>query len=142
MKTIQQLLDAKGHDVWSVAPDTSVYDALSLMADKEVGALMVSRDGKPVGIMSERDYARKVILAGRASKETPVSDIMTSRFVCTSPQRTIEECMAVMTEKRVRHLPVINHKKVDGIVSIGDLVKAIIHEQQFIIDQLEHYISS
>ncbi len=142
MKTIKQLLDAKGHDVCSVSPETSVFDALGVMADRGIGALMVCRDDRPVGIMSERDYARKVILAGRASKDTPVGDIMTTRVVCTNPQRTVEECMALMTDKRVRHLPVIDHKKLVGIVSIGDLVKAIIHEQQFIIEQLEHYITS
>jgi len=142
VKTIQQLLEAKGREVCSVGPETSVYDALQLMADRGIGALMVCRDERPVGIMSERDYARKVILAGRASKDTPVGDIMTTRVVCTSPQRTVEECMALMTDKRVRHLPVIDHKKLAGIVSIGDLVKAIIHEQQFIIEQLEHYITS
>ena len=142
MKTIQQLLEAKGHEVCSVSPDTPVYDALGLMAERGIGALMVCREERPVGIMSERDYARKVILAGRASKETPVGDIMTTRVVCTSPQRTVEECMALMTDKRVRHLPVIDHKKLVGIVSIGDLVKAILHEQQFIIEQLEHYITS
>jgi CBS domain-containing protein len=142
VKTIQQLLEAKGHEVCAVSPETSVYDALALMADKEIGALMVCRDGRPVGLVSERDYARKVILVGRASKDTPVGDIMTTRVVCTNPQRTVEECMALMTEKRVRHLPVIEQKKLTGIVSIGDLVKAIIHEQQFIIEQLEHYIAS
>lgn len=142
VKTIKQLLDAKGHDVCSVSPETSVFDALGVMADRGIGALMVCRDDRPVGIMSERDYARKVILAGRASKDTPVGDIMTTRVVCTNPQRTVEECMALMTDKRVRHLPVIDHKKLVGIVSIGDLVKAIIHEQQFIIEQLEHYITS
>jgi CBS domain-containing protein len=142
MKTIEQLLDNKGRDVWSVAPQDSVYDAISLMADKEVGALTVLSDGKPVGLISERDYARKVILAGRSSKDTPVQDIMNKHFICTTPKHVIEECMAVMTEKRVRHLPVIDHKAIVGIISIGDLVKAIIHEQQFIIEQLEDYITT
>ncbi len=142
MKLIHQLLESKGHDVWSVAPEASVYDAISMMADKEVGALMVLADGKPVGLVSERDYARKVILAGRASKETSVSEIMTRRIICANPKQTIEECMALMTDKRVRHLPVIDRKALVGMISIGDLVKAIIHEQQFIIEQLEHYIAS
>lgn len=142
MKTIQQLLENKGRDVWFVAPDDSVYDAISVMADKEVGALLVLNGGKPVGLVSERDYARKVILSGRSSKDTPVRDIMTKRIICTNPKQTIEECMAVMTDKRVRHLPVIDRKELVGMISIGDLVKAIIHEQQFIIEQLEHYIAS
>jgi CBS domain-containing protein len=142
MKLIQQLIDSKGRDVWSVAPQDPVYDAISLMAEKQVGALMVLNDGKPVGIVSERDYARKVILSGRSSKDTPVQDIMSTRVVCTHPKQTVEECMALMTDKRVRHLPVIDHKALVGIISIGDLVKAIIHEQQFIIDQLEQYITS
>lgn len=142
MKLIHQLLDNKGRDVWSVAPDDSVYDAINLMAEKDVGAVMVLDNRKPVGLLSERDYARKVMLAGRSSKETRVRDIMTRRVICANPMQTIEECMAVMTDKRVRHLPVIDHKEMIGLISIGDLVKAIIHEQQFIIEQLEHYIAS
>ena len=142
MKLIHQLLESKGHDVWSVAPEASVYAAISLMAEKEVGALMVLAHGKPVGLVSERDYARKVILAGRSSKEMLVHEIMTTRIICANPKQTIEECMALMTDKRVRHLPVIDHKELVGMISIGDLVKAIIHEQKFIIEQLEHYIAS
>ena len=142
MKTIQQLLDSKGRDVWSVAPTDSVYDAIAQMAERHVGALLVLSDGKLVGVLSERDYARKVILSGRSSKETEVQDIMTTRVICSKPSQTIEQCMALMTDKRIRHLPVIEHKEVIGIISIGDLVKAIIHEQQFIIEQLEHYIAS
>jgi CBS domain-containing protein len=142
MKLIHQLLASKGSDIWSVAPASSVYDAITLMAEKEVGALMVLADGKPVGLVSERDYARKVMLAGRSSKATQVHEIMTKRVICANPKQTIEECMALMTDKRVRHLPVIDHKALVGMISIGDLVKAIIHEQQFIIEQLEHYIAS
>ncbi len=142
MKLVHQLLEAKGRDVWSVAPETSVFDAISLMAEKEVGALMVLADKKPVGLVSERDYARKVILAGRSSKDTSVHEIMSTQVICAKPDQAIEECMALMTDKRVRHLPVIDHKKLVGMISIGDLVKAIIHEQQFIIEQLEHYIAS
>lgn len=142
MKLIHQLLASKGSDVWSVAPASSVYDAITLMAEKEVGALMVLADGKPVGLVSERDYARKVMLAGRSSKATQVHEIMAKRVICANPKQTIEECMALMTDKRVRHLPVIDHKALVGMISIGDLVKAIIHEQQFIIEQLEHYIAS
>ena len=142
MKTIRQLLDSKGYEIWSVAPDDTVYDAIDLMADKHIGALMVLDVDAPVGLVTERDYARKVILAGRSSKATAVREIMTSDVICTHPQQTIEQCMALMTEKRVRHLPVMDDQKLIGIISIGDLVKAIIHEQQFIIEQLEHYIAS
>lgn len=142
MKTIQQLLDLKGRDVWSVAPGASVYDAIALMATKHVGALMVIDGGKPVGLVSERDYARKVILAGRASKTTQVEEIMSAPIICTSPDQTVEQCMALMTDKRVRHLPVMDASELAGMISIGDLVKAIIHEQQFIIEQLEQYIAS
>lgn len=142
MKTIQQLLDGKGRDVWSVSPDTSVYDAIGIMAEKSIGALMVVDGDRPLGIMSERDYARKVILAGRGSKETPVKDIMSTQVVCSAPQQTVEQCMAIMTDKRVRHLPVLEHKQLIGMISIGDLVKAIIDDQQFIIEQLEQYITS
>jgi CBS domain-containing protein len=142
MKLIRQLLASKGSDIWSVAPASSVYEAITLMAEKEVGALMVLADGKPVGLVSERDYARKVMLAGRSSKATQVHEIRTKRVICANPKQTIEECMALMTDKRVRHLPVIDHKALVGMISIGDLVKAIIHEQQFIIEQLEHYIAS
>ena len=142
MKLIHQLLASKGSDVWSVAPASSVYDAITLMAEKEVGALMVLADGKPVGLVSERDYARKVMLAGRSSKATQVHEIMTKRVICANPKQTIEECMVLMTDKRVRHLPAIDHKALVGMIPIGDLVKAIIHEQQFIIEQLEHYIAS
>jgi CBS domain-containing protein len=142
MQLVHQLLEDKGRNVWHVEYDASVFDAISMMAEKEVGALMVLKEGKPVGLVSERDYARKVILAGRSSRDTPVHTIMSGKVICATPKQTIEECMAVMTHKRVRHLPVIEHKALVGMISIGDLVKAIIHEQQFIIEQLEHYISS
>ena len=141
MKTVKQVLDEKGRDVWTIGPDTSVYDAVKLMADKEVGALVVLKDEKPVGMISERDYARKVILRGKSSHEALVSEIMTAPVLCAQLDESVEQCMAVMTEKRVRHLPVIEDNKLIGIVSIGDLVKAIIAEQQFIIQQLEHYIA-
>lgn len=142
MKKILQLLDEKGSQVWSIQPDATVYDALALMADKGIGALLVIDDTGPVGLLSERDYARNVVLKGKASKHTPVREIMTTRVVCVAPDQTVEEAMALMTEKRVRHLPVIDDGQMLGIVSIGDLVKSIISEQQFIIEQLEHYISS
>lgn len=142
MKTIKQLLEEKGAAVWSIGPDQSVYDALALMADKTIGALLVMDGDKMVGLVSERDYARNVILKGRSSKKTRVNEIMSERVICVEPNQTVEEGMALMTEKRVRHLPVIEGGSVLGLVSIGDLVKAIISEQQFIIEQLEHYISS
>lgn len=141
MHTVKQLLESKGHDVWSVSPDTSVLEAIKKMADKRVGALLVLDRGKPVGIVSERDYARKVILQGRSSQETPVKDVMTTRVVCARPDLNVEECMAIMTDKRIRHLPVMEGDEVLGMISIGDLVKAIIAEQQFIINQLERYIT-
>jgi len=140
MKRVKDILAVKGQDVWSIEPDASVYDAMKLMADKEIGALMVMEGTKLVGLISERDYARKVILQGRASRTTQVKEIMTTRVVYTHPQQNIEECMAVMTEKRVRHLPVIDEERLVGVISIGDLVKSIISEQQFIIEQLERYI--
>lgn len=142
MKRVREILEVKGHDVWSVEPEVSVFDAIRLMAEKAVGALLVIQDGKLVGIISERDYARKVILQGRSSKTTPVSKIMTRRVIYAQPEQNIEECMALMTEKRIRHLPVLDQDQLVGVISIGDLVKSIIVEQKFIIEQLEKYISS
>ena len=141
MKTVEQILDAKGSDVWSVEPDASVLEAIKLMAEKEVGALLVMTGEKPVGIVSERDYARKVILKGRSSEETPIKDIMTTNVVCASSDQSIEECMALMTAKRIRHLPVMDGDQLCGMLSIGDLVKAVIAEQQLVIKELERYIS-
>ncbi len=141
MKSVRQLLDAKGHDVWSINPDASVFEAIELMATKSIGALIVIEEAGPVGIVSERDYARKVILKGRSSRQTPVREIMTTRVVYAKIDQTVEECMALMTEKRIRHLPVMDGKNLTGVISIGDLVKSIIDEQQFIIEQLEQYIS-
>ncbi len=111
------------------------------MADKEIGSVVVMEDDKLVGIMTERDYARKVILEGKSSRESAVAEVMTRQVLCASPERTVDECMALMTDKRARHLPVVDHKRVVGVVSIGDLVKAVISEQQILIDQLQHYIS-
>lgn len=142
MTTIRQLLDDKGHEVWSIPPDALVYDAVALMAEKEIGALMVIESGRVVGLVTERDYARKVVLKGRFSKETQVRDIMTTRVVYAHLEQTVEECMAILTDQRVRHLPVMEQGRLVGIISIGDLVKAIITEQKFIIDQLVHYIAS
>ena len=141
MVTISELLGKKGHEVWSLGPDASVYEAIELMAEKEVGALMVMEGPKAVGLISERDYVRKVILKGRSSKDTKIREIMSTHVVCARPEQIIEECMAIMTAKRVRHLPVMGADRLLGIISIGDLVKAIINEQKFVIDQLEHYIS-
>ena len=141
MTTVAQLLDSKGRYVWSVSPKDFVYDAIKLMAEKGIGALLVMEGNKLVGILSERDYARKVILKGKSSKQTPVDDIMTKDVLFARPEQNIEECMAIMTDKHIRHLPVIEEGKVVGMVSIGDLVKTIIAEQKFTIEQLEHYIS-
>jgi len=141
MKLVKQLLDSKGHDVLSIAPSASVLDAIKLMAEKGVGALIVMDGDAMTGIVTERDYARKVILKGRSSDETPVSDIMSTGVISTSPDQTVNSCMSVMTDKRIRHLPVVEGNKVTGLVSIGDLVKAIIADQQEEIEQLEHYIS-
>ena len=140
MKTVGDIIKKKGNHVWSVTPGTTVYDTLKLMAEHGIGAVVVLEEGRLVGIFSERDYARQVILKGRTSKDTPVRDVMVSRVVFVRPEQSIEECMALMTDKRVRHLPVIEGKKIIGIVSIGDLVKSIIGNQKFVIDQLEHYI--
>ena len=140
MKTVKQVLDNKGPTTWHVLPDSFVYDALQLMADKEIGALLVLEGGRLVGVISERDYARKVILKGKSSLDTPVKEIMTRDAVCVRPEQTVEECMALVTEKRVRHLPVVMDDKVVGIISIGDLVKAVIDEKDFTIKQLESYI--
>ena len=141
MKLVNQLLDSKGHDILSIAPSASVLDAIKLMAEKGVGALIVMDGETMAGIVTERDYARKVILKGRSSDETPVSDIMSTGVISTSPDQTVNICMNVMTDKRIRHLPVVEGNKVIGLVSIGDLVKAIIADQKEEIEHLEHYIS-
>ncbi len=140
MKTVGDILRKKGSHVWSVTPDTTVYDTLKLMADKEIGAVVVLEGGRPAGIFSERDYARQVILKGRTSKDTAVRDVMISRIVFVRPEQTIEDCMALMTDKRVRHLPVLEQGTLAGMVSIGDVVKAVISEKEFIIEQLANYI--
>jgi CBS domain-containing protein len=141
MKSVAQILKSKHEQaVQTVTPSTSVLDAVKRLAEKNIGALLVMDDAKIVGIITERDYARKIVLMGRSSKETPVRDIMTSPVMYVRPDQTNEECMALMTDNRVRHLPVVDGGKLIGLVSIGDLVKDIISEQKFIIDQLEHYI--
>ncbi len=142
MSTIKSLLKSKGDLVWSVRSDESVYNAIRLMAEKGIGALMVVDDHRLVGVMSERDYARQVILKGRASQSTPVSNIMTSKVISVDPRDQVERCLALMTEKRIRHLPVMEDEKLVGVVSIGDLVRAIIEEQRFTIEQLTAYVNS
>lgn len=140
MKTVAQMLELKSTGVISISPEATVLDALKLLAEKDVGAVLVMDGTRLVGIFSERDYARKVSLKGKAPSDTPVSEIMTGPVVCVTPKQTNEDCMALMTDKRVRHLPVIDKERVLGVLSIGDLVKDVISEQQFIISQLEHYI--
>jgi CBS domain-containing protein len=140
MKTVMQLLQAKGGGAHSIAPDARVIDALKLMAEKDVGALVVVDNGKLAGILSERDYARKVILHGKSSHDIPVREIMTDKVLTVQPRQTVEECMALMTNKRVRHLPVIDGERLIGVLSIGDLVKEVIADQEQTIKQLESYI--
>ncbi len=141
MKRIQTLLKKKGYDIWRIAPDESVYDAIHLMAEKEVGALIVMDGPRLVGVISERDYARKIILEGRSSGNTKVAEIMSTEVVTTGPDSRIEECMVMMTEHRIRHLPVLDGDEILGVVSLGDLVNYIIAEQRFVIEQMEQYIS-
>ncbi len=141
MANMKQLLKGKGHDVWSIGPEDSAFDAIEMMADKEVGALVVTDGDSLVGVFSERDYARKVALQGRSSRDTKIKEIMTTRVAYARPEQTVEECMALMTDKRIRHLPVMDGDKLLGVISIGDLVKSIIEEQQHVIEQLEQYIS-
>jgi CBS domain-containing protein len=142
MKTVKQILDVKGYKLHSVHSDASVYDAMQRMAHEDVGALVVVDDGVLSGIMSERDYARKVILKGRHSKNTPVGEIMTRDVICVTSDTRVDMCMSVMTEKRIRHLVVRDEERLAGVISIGDVVKAVIEDQQFTIEQLEQYISS
>ena len=141
MASVKQLLQGKGHDVWSIGPELSVYDAIAKMAQEEVGALVVLEGELLVGVVSERDYARKVVLQGRSSRDTKTKDIMTTRVAYARPNQSVEDCMAMMTEKRIRHLPVMDGDKLLGVISIGDLVKYIIEEQKHVIEQLEQYIS-
>jgi CBS domain-containing protein len=140
MTTVRQLLDRKGSQIYSVEPEDPVLEAIQLMADRHVGALLVMRGEELLGIVSERDYARKVILLGRSSSETPVWQIMSSPVITVTPDRTVEDCMRVVTDNRIRHLPVTAQERVLGMISIGDLVKAVIEEQQQTIEHLESYI--
>ena len=141
MKLVQHLLDRKGTEVISIERAASVFDAIKLMADRGVGALLVMEDGRITGIVTERDYARKVILKGRSSETTRVEEIMTAEVITASTKQTVAECMTLMTEKRIRHLPVVDDDGLVGLISIGDLVQAIISDQQTAIEQLESYIS-
>ena len=140
MKKLKMLLEGKGPNVWSVHPDDTVLHAIKLLAEKDIGALIVIEDDKPVGIFTERDYARKVYLKGRSSLDTAVRDIMVAPVICVSPDQTVNECMALMTKNRFRHLPVMSGDKLVGMMSIGDLVKSVIDEQKYEIEQLEHFI--
>jgi CBS domain-containing protein len=138
--TVQQLLDQKGRNTWSIHPDATVFDAVAKMAEKDIGSLVVMEGDEFVGIITERHYARNVVLKGKTSPATPVRVIMERHVVIARPEQSVDQCMALMTEKRVRHLPVFEGKKLIGVVSIGDLVKSTIGDQKFLIDQLEHYI--
>jgi len=140
MKIVRQILKEKGHTVYSVDPGTIMFNALKIMAEKDIGALMVMENNRIAGIITERDYARKVILQGKSSRELRVEEIMSDKVYYIKPSNTVEECMAIMTEKRVRHLPVLEKGNIEGIISIGDVVKALIDEKNFTIDQLVQYI--
>ena len=141
MTTVKHILEGKGSRIWSITPDSSVFDALKLLAEKNVGALLVLENEQLIGIISERDYARKVVLVGKSSKDCLVSDIMTSKVVYLRSDQSARECMALMTDKRIRHMPVFEDEQLVGVISIGDLVKAIISDQEFTIQQLVNYIS-
>lgn len=142
MTTVRDVLDQKGRNIFAVGPEAPVYRALELMSEKHVGALMVLDDSRNlIGVVSERDYARKVALEGRSSRETAVRDIMTTKLFCVTPTQNIDDCMALMTDKSVRHLPVLDGERLDGVISIGDVVKSMLSRQEFIIHQLEHFIA-
>jgi len=142
MPSILQVLANKGSRVWSISPDATVFEGLTLMADKNIGALLILENDRPVGIMSERDYARKIILEGRSSRDTKIRSIMTTRLMRVHPSDTVEHAMSLMTREHIRHVPVMDGDSVLGLVSIGDLVKAMINQQQFTIEQLERYIAT
>ena len=142
MHTVRQLLEAKAPDIFAIDPDAPVIDAIRLMAEKRIGAVVVVQGGRLAGILSERDYARKIVLQGRSSASTPVRDIMTADVVTVGLKDSIDHCMQLVTERRIRHLPVVDGEAVLGVVSIGDLVKAVIEDQQVQLDQLQRYIAS
>jgi CBS domain-containing protein len=141
MTIVRHILDKKGQFVWTIRPDDTVFAAIEEMARKDVGALVVVENGDPIGIFTERHYARNVFLKGRSSPTTVVKDVMRTGFLYVTPDRTVEECMAIMTAERVRHLPVMDDGNLVGLISIGDLVKSIIEDREFIIDQLTNYIT-
>ena len=142
MNTVKDILNMKGMEVWSVTPHSKVFDALKLMADKNIGAVLVAENENIVGILSERDYARKVALEGKSSRELPVQEIMSQRVLYITSDKNLDECMALMIEKKIRHLPVFENEKLKGIISIGDVVKALLDHKKFTIEQLEQYITS
>ncbi|HMU42313.1 MAG TPA: CBS domain-containing protein [Ignavibacteriaceae bacterium] len=142
MKTVREILLNKGNQVWTISPDSTVYDALKLMSEKEIGAVLVCEGDNIKGIMSERDYARKIILQGKLSKETKISEIMSDKVIYVNPEMRTNECMALMINKKIRHLPVLEDQKLAGLISIGDVVNAVIDEKEFLIDQLVNYITS
>jgi CBS domain-containing protein len=141
VKTVEQLLRSKSNQIFSIAPGVTVFEGLKLMAEKNIGALVVIEAGRVVGIFSERDYARKVTLEGKSSKDTPIRDVMTARVIGVTPANTVEDCMALMTDKHIRHLPVLDDEQLVGVISIGDVVKSIIAEQGLLIEHLVHYIT-
>jgi CBS domain-containing protein len=140
MSTVRHILDQKGNNIWSIHPDATVFDAIAKMAEKDIGSLIVMDGDEIVGIITERHYARNVVLKGKTSPTTKIRDIMERHVIFAMPEQSVEQCMVIMSEKRVRHLPVLHGKQVIGIISIGDLVKSIIGDQKFTIDQLVHYI--
>ncbi|MGE5795538.1 MAG: CBS domain-containing protein [Ignavibacteria bacterium] len=141
MKIVQHILDRKGNEIWTIPPHSTVFEALKLMAEKEIGALLVQDKEKVVGIISERDYARKVVLKGKSSKDAPVKDIMSEKVIYVKPSTSVEDCMVLMINKRIRHLPVFDNERLAGLVSIGDVVKEIIDEKEVVIDELVRYIT-
>jgi len=141
MTTVRTILQTKGPEIWSVEPETPVMAALKIMDEKNIGALVVARGGSVLGILSERDYARKLVLKGRSSSDATVQDLMTSSVITVTPDQSMDQCMDLMTSKRIRHLPVVEDDKLIGLISIGDVVKAVISEKEFLIKQLENYIS-
>ena len=141
MDLVWQVLESKGHDVWTIAPDATVFQALQLMADKDIGALLVLDGSQVVGVFSERDYARKVVLQGKDCTNTPLRDVMSSRVLYVRLDQSVDDCMALMTDKHIRHLPVVDGDRLVGLISIGDVVKSLISEQVFVITQLENYIT-
>ena len=141
MATVKKLLESKDSHIWSISPETTVFEGLQFMAEKNIGALLVTKDDNLVGIFSERDYARKVILKGKASKDTTIGELMTREVVYITPENSLDECMALMTAKHIRHLPILNNDKLIGLLTLGDLVKQIMSNQEFKIQELEKYIS-